>query len=81
VSAVGSSTSIDRAKGFITDNGLQGAKAFGTYQEVVDDSNVQVVYIASPASHHYANAIMAIKAGKHVCCEVLFFPQALSAAR
>lgn len=51
------------------------AKEFGltsnydSYQEVVDDPNVQVVYVATPHSGHHAAAMLAIKAGKHVLVE------------
>lgn len=36
------------------------------------DPNVDVVYIATPHSHHYQNAMLALAAGKHVLCEKAF---------
>lgn len=70
--AVGSSSSRSKAqefvKAFIGED--SGARGYGSYAEVVNDPEVQIVYIASPASHHYRDALLALDAGKHVCCEV-----------
>lgn len=45
------------------------AKAYGTYQELVDDPDVDIVYVATPHSHHFQNAMLALVAGKSVLCE------------
>ncbi|KAF6761551.1 hypothetical protein DFP72DRAFT_803397 [Ephemerocybe angulata] len=70
VMAVGSRT-VERAKEFIDKfaNGDQSIAPYGTYQEVFDDKNVDAVYIGTPHTVHYATALNAIKAGKHVLCE------------
>lgn len=33
------------------------------------DPDVQIVYVATPHSHHFQNAMLALEAGKNVLCE------------
>jgi predicted dehydrogenase len=40
--------------------------------ELVHDPNVDVIYVATPHSHHYENVKSALNAGKHVLCEKPF---------
>ncbi|KAF8637662.1 hypothetical protein AX17_002730 [Amanita inopinata Kibby_2008] len=70
VTAVGS-RSIDKALQFIIANidGDSVTKAYGTYQEVYADDQVDAVYIGTPHTFHYENALDAIRAGKNVLCE------------
>jgi predicted dehydrogenase len=42
------------------------------YQGLVEDPNVDVVYIATPHSLHYENMLMCMQADKHVLCEKAF---------
>ncbi|CAK9781188.1 NAD(P)-binding protein [Cutaneotrichosporon oleaginosum] len=51
---------------------LDGAKAYGSYDEVFADANVDAVYIGTPHTFHHANAKAALLAGKHVLCEKPF---------
>ena len=44
-------------------------KAYGSYQELLDDNKVNAVYIATPQSLHYQQAKMCLEAGKHVLME------------
>lgn len=56
------------------------AKPVKDYKAILDDKNVQAVFIATPLSEHYHIAADAIKAGKHVYCEKTMtydIPQAL----
>jgi len=46
-----------------------GGRAHGSYEELVADPDVDVVYIATPHSFHLDNARLAFEAGKHVLCE------------
>jgi predicted dehydrogenase len=46
-----------------------GARAHASYEALVADPDVDVVYIATPHSFHLDNARMAFAAGKHVLCE------------
>jgi predicted dehydrogenase len=45
------------------------AAAHGSYEELVSDPAVDVVYIATPHALHLDNARLAFEAGKHVLCE------------
>ncbi|GAA5824746.1 hypothetical protein JCM11251_005325 [Rhodosporidiobolus azoricus] len=52
--------------------GKEDVKMHASYEELVQDPNVDVVYIGSPHSHHYPHAVLALNAGKHVLCEKAF---------
>ena len=47
-------------------------KAFGSYQELADCQEVDVIYIATPHAQHYENTLMCLEAGKAVLCEKAF---------
>ncbi|KAK7449667.1 hypothetical protein VKT23_013141 [Stygiomarasmius scandens] len=72
VTAVGS-RSVISAQAFVEalfgDNEISKPQAYGSYEEVYTDSEVDAVYIGTPHSLHYTNALDAIKAKKHVLCE------------
>ena len=46
-----------------------GARAHATYDDLVADPDIDVVYIATPHTLHLENARAAFAAGKHVLCE------------
>jgi len=47
-------------------------KAYGSYEELVADPAVELVYIATPHSRHYEDMKLCIAAGKPVLCEKSF---------
>lgn len=47
-------------------------KAYGSYEEMVKDPEVEFVYVASPHSHHYEHAKLCLEHGKHVLVEKAF---------
>ena len=47
-------------------------KAYGSYEELASDPEVDLIYIATPHAMHYDNAHMCIEKGKHVLCEKAF---------
>jgi len=49
-----------------------GAVAYGSYAELVADTSVDAVYVATPHPAHKENVIAALKAGKPVLCEKPF---------
>jgi predicted dehydrogenase len=55
------------------------AKAYGSYGELVKDPNVDIIYVATPHSHHFQNSMLALEAGKHVLCEKAFTVNAAQA--
>jgi predicted dehydrogenase len=71
--AVASSTSKASAESFLEKvNAPAGVKTYGSYAELVADPDVQIVYVATPHSHHFQNAMLALEAGKNVLCEKAF---------
>jgi len=74
VQAVASSSSLEKAKQFadqITEGKPHSIACYGSYKELVEDPNVDIIYVATPHSHHYECSLLALRAGKNVCCEVI----------
>lgn len=64
------SRTYDKAKAFADKWGFE--KAYGSYEEMLEDPEVELVYVASPHSHHYQYAKMCLEHGKHVLVEKAF---------
>ncbi|MES2796354.1 MAG: Gfo/Idh/MocA family oxidoreductase [Bacteroidota bacterium] len=64
------SRSLERAEAFAQKYGAQ--HAFGSYEELVNCPDLDVIYIATPHSEHYANTLMCLNAGIPVLCEKAF---------
>ncbi|ASN18919.1 Gfo/Idh/MocA family protein [Arthrobacter sp. YN] len=69
VQAVGS-RSLESSESFAEEYGV--ATAHGSYEDLVADPLVDVVYVATPHPFHHANALLALNAGKHVLVEKAF---------
>lgn len=67
----------DRAEAFRKEFGFE--KAYGSYEEMLADPEVDLVYIALPHSHHHQWTLAALQAGKHVLCEKAFAANAVQA--
>jgi predicted dehydrogenase len=68
-----SSRNFEKAKAFA---GQHGAMAYETYEQVMLDENVDVVYIATPHTLHMENTLLALELGKPVLCEKPMAPNA-----
>jgi predicted dehydrogenase len=67
--AIGS-RNLDRARAFAAEHGA--TTAYGCYEDLVHDPQVDVVYVASPHSEHHRQARLALEAGKPVLVEKAF---------
>lgn len=82
VVAAASSSARDRAADFLGRvQAPAAARAYGSYHELVADPDVDIVYVATPHSHHFQNAMLALDAGKHVLCEKALTVTAAQARR
>lgn len=61
---------IGRAEDFCKKYGF--TKAYGSYEEMLNDEQVELVYVATPHSHHYEHMKLCIMHGKSVLCEKAF---------
>ncbi len=61
------SRSLEKARGFAQKFGIP--RAYGSYEALLCDKDIDAVYIATPHSHHKENCLAAIAHGKHVLCE------------
>jgi predicted dehydrogenase len=68
ITAVGSRRP-EAARAFAEEHTRGTATAHGSYEALVADPAVDVVYVATPHALHLDNARMAFEAGKHVLCE------------
>ena len=64
--AVGS-RSIDRARAFGSQFGAE--KYYGSYEELVSDPKLDIIYIATPHVRHYCDSLLCMENGKAVLCE------------
>jgi predicted dehydrogenase len=68
IGAVGS-RSLTNAQSFAN---TFGGTAYGSYEELVADSGIDAIYVATPHPAHNDNVILALNAGKPVLCEKPF---------
>lgn len=71
------SRNLEKAQKFAADNHVE--KAYGSYEEMLSDENVDLVYVATPHSHHLEHAKLCISYGKPVLCEKSFTANAAQA--
>lgn len=71
------SRSYEKAKQFASQWNVK--KTYGSYEELVKDPDVDLVYIATPHSHHYAHTRLAIENGKPCLVEKAFTANAREA--
>lgn len=64
------SRSLEKAEAFAEKYGF--SKAYGSYEDILDDPMVELVYVATPHSFHHAHVRMCLEKGKPVLCEKAF---------
>jgi hypothetical protein len=55
---------LQKAQAFAGEMGFE--KAYGSYEAMLADPEVDVVYVATPHSHHYEHVLMCLHSGKAV---------------
>ena len=64
------SRDLEKARAFASEHGIP--KAYGSYKELVEDPEVDIVYIATPHSFHHEHTRMALECGKPCLVEKAF---------
>lgn len=64
--AIGS-RDFTKGKQFAKTYGFQ--KAYASYEELVNDPEIDIIYIGTPVRHHYDSLMLALNAEKPVLCE------------
>ncbi len=64
--------SSDRKRADEFRNLHHASTSYGSYEAMLDDPEVEIVYVATPHSHHYLHTRMSLEAGKAVLCEKAF---------
>ena len=68
------SRKLETGRAFAEKSGI--AKVYTGYHEMLRDGDIDAVYVASPTFCHFAQAIDALRAGKHVLCEKMMCTEA-----
>lgn len=61
------STSAERAAAFAKKNGIE--RAYGSYEQMLQNEDINIVYIATTHNFHKENILLCLAHGKHVLCE------------
>jgi predicted dehydrogenase len=64
--AVGSRSEV-KANAF--SKAFKADKSYGNYDSLINDPNVDIIYVATPHNSHFSLSIQALNAKKHVLCE------------
>ena len=72
------SRSLDKAQKFASEYGFE--RAYGSYEELAQDPDVDLIYIATPHSEHYNNILLCLEHNKNLLVEKAFTANALLAS-
>lgn len=64
------SRSMEKAKAFAEE--FSAEKYYDSYEALASDSDIDLIYVATPHSHHYEHALLCLNAGRNVLCEKAF---------
>jgi predicted dehydrogenase len=64
------SRDINKSEAFASKYGFE--RFYGSYEEMLEDPMVDIVYVATPHSHHHKHVILCLEHGKHVLVEKAF---------
>lgn len=64
------SRDIEKAKSFAKE--FSAKRSYGSYEELASDPDIDVIYIATPHSHHHDNVMLCLDHSKAVLCEKAF---------
>ena len=68
---------VERAEKAAAEFGVEGAKVYTDYKELLKDETIDVVHVLTPNRSHSPITVDALEAGKHVMCEK---PMAINSA-
>lgn len=71
------SRNLEKAQKFAEKYGF--SRAYGSYEEMLSDPELELVYITTPHSHHFEQILLCLEHGKHVICEKAFTMNAAQA--
>ena len=68
-----------KGEAFAKDFGFQ--KVYHSYEALAEDPEVELIYVATPHSHHYEHMMLCLTRGKPVICEKAFTMNAIQAEK
>lgn len=71
------SRDLVKAQAFAAEYGV--SKAYGSYEELVSDDEIDLIYVATPHSMHHSQVRLALEHGRNVLCEKAFMMSAAEA--
>jgi len=74
-------TSVEKAEKAVEEFGVQNAKAYKKYKELLKDENIDVAHVCTPNKSHADICVAALESGKHVMCEKPMAKTAFDAKR
>lgn len=78
VAAIGSRDQ-EKADAFAAE--LSIPRAYGSYEALAQDSGLDLIYIATPHSRHFEDAMLCLENGRNVLCEKAFTANAMQAEK
>ena len=73
------SRTLEKAQKFAAECGFK--RAYGSYAELAEDSDVDLIYIATPHSEHFNDIMLCLEHGKNLLVEKAFTANALLATQ